>query len=633
MTFFNFPTPSLLLLVWMMIFTSTISTQSQANEQNSRLITKNAHQKMDQYFAGDVEELAIKSSKEAITLSEHIINKPSLYTATTQAKAYNLVAEVYTQRNNIKRATNMAQKGLALKNVELTTQLHLSLKVAVSFLYDEDYDALMLVTDKIVSQAKQSSDKKVYLLALSYRALGYALTKQYALAYKNLNVIEGIINRNTKYAEHFALLDAVAQTYTALGDYSQALIMRQKILHLRFSLARKIKLAKTYYNLGQAYQGLGRLNNAYNAYWESNFQAKMANDKKDEVIAQLALGHVLVLQHEYVEAYQVFDPLYQFFTKNSQFCEGCYVEATIGLAHASLYTERAPKAYLLLDEALILLQGKPVGLKQVEFYRLLSLMYRAHGKYKQAFNYLMHYMNLKKEHNTIAQEKVTHHASSQAKAHAKNQDDIINASQLAESYEEKFIFQEQIIFLLSLLLFSLFASTGMYVFHHKTKLLHRRYEEIERPVYYLDNAEKTKKSYKQHFKMSRKYEYSLSLGYISVDNWQELSLRFNKKNLAEIHKGIATIINGNICEFDSAGLINQGEYLVLYPHQSLLDVEIKFKQLKDILGTTLFANLGDFPVNICFSLDEPGIQDIDPYIFLSRLSDKAVTKFQSNKYE
>ena len=631
MTFFNLPGLPLFLLLGTMILTSTISTKSYANEQNPPAVVKNANKKIDLYFTGDVEKLALHSSKPAINLAKQIINYPLLYTNTIQAKAYNLLAEVYIQRKNIKRAKELAQKGLALKNVELTIQLYLSLKIAVSFWYDEDYDALILATDKIVSQAKQSSDKKVYLLAVSYRALGYALTNQYGLAYKDINVIEGIINRNTKYGEHFALIDAVAQTYIALGDYSQALIMRQKTLNLRFSLDRKRKLAKTYYNLGHAYQGLGLLNNAYNAYWESTDQAKVANNKKDEVIAQLALGHVLLLQQEYAEAYQVFDPLYQFLTKNSQFCDGCYVEATIGLAHVNLYTERAPTAYLLLDKALILLQDKTVKYKQVEFYRLLSLMYRAHGKYKKAFNYLTRYMNKKKEHHATAQEKVTYHALSQAKAYTNDQNNIINASKLAENYETKFILQEQTIFLLSLFTFLLFASTGMYVFHHKTKLFQRGYEYLERPVYYLDNPEKTKKNYTLYFKMSRKYEYPLSVAYIKVDNWPELSLRFNKKVLTEIHKGIATIINDQISEFDSAGLINQGEYLLLFPHQALVDVEVRFKQLKDILGTALFANLGDFPVNICFAIDEPSIQDIDPYIFLSRVSDKAAIEFQSKK--
>jgi tetratricopeptide (TPR) repeat protein len=625
MTFFNLPALHHTLLVSTLLFTAIISSTSEAYEQAPSLIPESANHPVALYLAGDIESLP----KEAFTLAEKIINNPSLYTTTTQAGAYDLLAEIYTQQHNINKATRMAKKGLTLKNVELTTQLHLSLKVAVSYFYEENYDALTSAANKIVSQARKSLDKKVYLLAVSYRALGNALTKQYALAYKDISVIEGIINRNSKYAEDFRLIDAVAKTYTALGDYSQALKMRQKILGLRFSLSKKSELAQTYYNLGAAYQSLGLLNDAYNAYWESIQQAKVASNKKGEIMAQLALGRILLLQKEYVEAYQVFNPIHQLLTEQREACQACYFDVTVGLAHANLYTKRTRAGYQLLEDALLLDQGKPAQYEHVEFYRLISLMYGAEGDFKSAFHYLTNYITLINEYSTAEQEKVTYHQMSQAKAYVK-EDNIHQSSQLAENYEAKFISQEQTILLLSLLIFLFFASTGMYIFHRRTKLVHSNYEEIERPIYYLESPAKTKQIYKLYFKMSRKYEYPLSIGYIAIDNWQELSLRFNKKILAEINKGIATIINGKISEFDAAGLINQGEYLVLFPHQSLSDVMVKFKQLKEVLCITLFANLGDFPVNICFAIDEPDIQDIDPYLFLSRLSDKAGIEFKSN---
>lgn len=45
-------------------------------------------------------------------------------------------------------------------------------------------------------------------------------------------------------------------------------------------------------------------------------------------------------------------------------------------------------------------------------------------------------------------------------------------------------------------------------------------------------------------------------------------------------------------------------------------------KIVDALKVRFFANLGEFSVNIVFSLDAPNVQDIDPYIFLSRLIDK-----------
>ena len=48
----------------------------------------------------------------------------------------------------------------------------------------------------------------------------------------------------------------------------------------------------------------------------------------------------------------------------------------------------------------------------------------------------------------------------------------------------------------------------------------------------------------------------------------------------------------------------------------------KMDKIVDALKVRFFANLGEFSVNIVFSLDAPNVQDIDPYIFLSRLIDK-----------
>ena len=91
--------------------------------------------------------------------------------------------------------------------------------------------------------------------------------------------------------------------------------------------------------------------------------------------------------------------------------------------------------------------------------------------------------------------------------------------------------------------------------------------------------------------------------------------------ISEVNKTLATLINEHMGEFDQSGQINDGEYIVLFPHQSRGQAQAKFEKLIDALKVRFFANLGEFSVNIRFSLDTPAVQDIDPYIFLSRLSD------------
>jgi hypothetical protein len=45
------------------------------------------------------------------------------------------------------------------------------------------------------------------------------------------------------------------------------------------------------------------------------------------------------------------------------------------------------------------------------------------------------------------------------------------------------------------------------------------------------------------------------------------------------------------------------------------------EKLVSALKLRFFANLGDFSVIIAYSIESPNFQDIDPYIFLSQLSD------------
>jgi GGDEF domain-containing protein len=158
------------------------------------------------------------------------------------------------------------------------------------------------------------------------------------------------------------------------------------------------------------------------------------------------------------------------------------------------------------------------------------------------------------------------------------------------------------------------------------------YGEREKPAYFLESPLQTKQIYQRAYKQARKYNYPMSIGYVSIDNWKELAFRFNKKTLNEVSKTIATLINEHTVEFDYAGLINEGEYLLLYPHQTSSTIEKSFEELKEVLNVRLFANLGGEAVNIHFSLDTPTVQDIDPYIFLSKLRDAAVSADSGVEY-
>ena len=101
---------------------------------------------------------------------------------------------------------------------------------------------------------------------------------------------------------------------------------------------------------------------------------------------------------------------------------------------------------------------------------------------------------------------------------------------------------------------------------------------------------------------------------------------FNAKTLTDVSKALAIIVNEYIDEEDYAGVISAGEYLFLCPHQTPEQALTKFNNIKQAIKTRFFANLGDYSVKVRFSIDAPNIQDIDPYVFLSRLSESTKTK-------
>jgi hypothetical protein len=91
--------------------------------------------------------------------------------------------------------------------------------------------------------------------------------------------------------------------------------------------------------------------------------------------------------------------------------------------------------------------------------------------------------------------------------------------------------------------------------------------------------------------------------------------------MLEVSKTLATLLNESKGEFDEAGTINDGEYLLLGPHQTESEIAAKLHGLAEAIKVRFFANLGNYSVKIGYAYGLPTAQDIDPYIFLSRLSE------------
>ena len=169
-----------------------------------------------------------------------------------------------------------------------------------------------------------------------------------------------------------------------------------------------------------------------------------------------------------------------------------------------------------------------------------------------------------------------------------------------------------------ILMFITFVIFGL---RQRTLRLNKVYDEVEQPLSYLVTPAQTKKNYQLNYKMARKYDYPLAVGYLSVINWQELSFHFTPKIMREVSKTLAILLNETKGEFDEAGTINDGEYLLLGPHQNEDEIAEKLNSLAAAIKVRFFANLGSYSVQIGYAYGLPTAQDIDPYIFLSRLSE------------
>jgi hypothetical protein len=192
-------------------------------------------------------------------------------------------------------------------------------------------------------------------------------------------------------------------------------------------------------------------------------------------------------------------------------------------------------------------------------------------------------------------------------------------SELSVSFVGKYQKQRAIIISLSVLVFLLlFTLVGLFFIRraHKMKLA---YEEIEKPTYAIATPPQTKCIYQLVFHKARKFNYPLNVGYLIIDNLQELTFHFNRKSISEVTKEIGSLINDHITEFDYAGLLNEGEYLLLFEYQLSQETSIKLDNLVQAINTRAFATLGDFPVTMKYSLNTPNFKDIDPYLFLARI--------------
>ncbi|QOL26285.1 hypothetical protein LP316_02985 [Thalassotalea sp. LPB0316] len=585
------------------------SSEEKSVAQNTELI--------DAYYEKGSDYLA---TDKVVALAQKVIRSRRLYHGDTIAKTYVLLADVAISKGDMEQARQFSLDGLKVISLDRKTQLELLLKVALANYSQGQFEKVKTKADEVLNLATEE-DIKSRLKAHGYRAVYFALTSQYEEAVAELELINRITLRFRSYSQQIELLEILAVAYHYLEDYDTAVSIHLKVLKLRFELKQLKRLGNTYYSLASAYWKMGRLDDAYNAYWEARVEAEKVEAPIRLAYAELGLGLVLFDQGSMIDAQQRLQRAESIF--NGQNLTKPYLTALINLAKVSFELSEDDYVKSLLLRAESLSKNMELTSDQIELYQLLSQMYANEAKYQLAWQYQQKYLEASEKHiaslNQYRFTKVSPHVPQQQARQIAL--DIADKTKLEAEYNLRYQKKNQLIFSLSVFNVLLVALLVLLLLMRRRDKHSQAYKEHESPVDILASSTKTKQMYQLAFKKARRYEYPICVAYIKVTNWNDLLFRTNRKGLDEAKRSIATVVNEYIDEFDLAGELNNSEYLLIFPHQTLDDVQVKIKALTEALRVRFFANLGDFVVYFNYAVDSPTVQDIEPYIFLSRLTD------------
>ena len=582
-------------------------------------------------LSNQVQQLLINTNQTVNTetvdyFAKKIIPNRQYYSNDVIAKVYLLLARAAINQGDIDQVSDYAQLGLAANGVDKRVNLALQLKLAEVYIANQKPQELLSLTELAVKESELSTSLKYQLMALSYRSVAYAMQGKHRNALKDLQKVERGLS-DSALIEHIDLLTILAKAYHQLEDYQTSRIMLLKVLKLSVQMKKNHKLAQTHLYLGFAYFHLQRFDDAYNAFWESKNYAQKQQANILVAHANKWLGIVLVRQKQFQDA---FLPLLLAIDSYEKYnLREDRVEAIIAMAKARLEFNQTAEGFNLLTKATNLLNGDNVSTEFTGFYRMVAEMHFAEQRYEMAYKWqekhsriLLTKVNKKNKTDTIAiglSELFTESVEAQglidsSKALATK---LFEQSELSKTLSNKYKQQGIIIFFLSLILFVLIVVTGIFLLKTKqNKKIHDN-EGLDESKQYLATSMSTKQHYQLIFKKAKKFHYPLVVGYLTIENWQTLIFHFNKKNIAEVQNEVASLINSLLAEFDFAGQLNEGEYLLLFEHQTLEEVQVKLTKLIQAINTRSFANLGDVSLIIKHSLKVPDYKDIDPYLFLA----------------
>lgn len=580
-------------------------------QDNNQTINKNI-ELIEHYYQKNSESLP---DQTIVQLAHNIISQRTAYNSDIVAKAFVLLAETASNKGDMATAFQFAQDGLQINPTKPDIGMRLHLKLAAANYTRGKFQLAQQHAEQVLAISDNDLWLHYRLYALAYRSMTYALMAKPKLAQADLKQLQQLMSNNQAFSEHIHLLEIIAVANIYLGNYHTAIDLDLHILKLRFQLKRFTKISQTYANLASAYRRLGRYDDAYNAYWEAKKYAEQQNANINLAYALLGLGEVLITQQNYGQAYIYLTDAEQLF--NGKNLPKPYLSTLIALADAAINIGEQERAKHLLNQALKLASSIELTIDQANLYRIASKFNEQNGQFERALAYLQKYQQLVEKFQPLAAVAIKTEQTRTQNENANLSLALAYDSELKLQYVKKFDDQQQLISILGALVLTLTIVLIVAILKNNKRTIQYHTPELK----HLTSPFYSKKMYQQAYKQARYFQYDLALAYLKVENWSELEYLCSKRTCQEVRKTIAHIIDSHIGEFDQAALLNDGEYIVVFPHQTEQDAYAKVQDIGKALQANLFANLGDFTLNIHYALESPIIQDIDPFLFLSKLAE------------
>ena len=559
-------------------------------------------------------------------LSTKIMANRQSYSNDVIAKVYLLLTRVAFNLGDIAKVTEYANNGLAVNGLDKRINLALQLKLAEVFIAQHNVHQLSSLTELTVQESQLSTSLKYQLLALSYRSVAYAMQGQHHKALADLKQVEQGLS-DSELIEHIELLTILARAYFYLQDFQTSRIMLLRVLKLSIKMRQSHKLARAYLYLGFAYVNLQRFDDAFNAFWESRNQAK-----KNQAVINIAhankwLGIVLIKQQQFESAFSPLSLAIESYKSLNIRMD--LAESYIALAKAKLESNDSIAGFNILNKVIKLLGSEQVSTDFTGFYRMVAEMYFVQKRFQLAYEW-------QEKHSRILLKKVNYKGRADTISHGlselfletdKHNPRIEttksltlapeNYWELSKSLTTQLRRQKTITLFLAVFLVVMFIITIGLLYKSKQKKITPASDRVQATVDSLATPKATEHHYQITFKKAKVFQYPVHLGYLAIENWQELLFHFDKKNIREVEKELATIIKSHLFEFDYAGQLNEGSYLSLFEHQSTEEVEGKLDKLKQTINSHSFAHLGDFSLVVKYSLNTPDCNDTDAFVFLA----------------